>query len=112
MHSPWYSAFLPNQNQVKSGVRLGLSALTAFAAQQGWIGTDTVDSIIGLTPMIASGVWSLIAHSQTGTIAAASSIAKSPSNPSSGILGITTTTEVANSPTFKDDPNVVAPWKL
>lgn len=97
----WLSPLLPNQNQVTSGVRWALSASTAFLASKGWIGADTVDSIVGLTPLVASGVWSWIAHSQTGTIAAASAIP--------AVQNVVVSPTIAKSSAFKDDNKVVAP---
>lgn len=104
--SPWYSVFLPNQNQVTAGVRVALHAVSIFAASQGWIGDGTVATIASLAPSISSAIWSWIAHSQGGTIAAASALA---STPNSGVLRVLTTPEVAYSARFKDDNNVVAP---
>ena len=62
---------MPTQAQVLAFIRWLIATGGAFAVGRGWVTVDQVQLILPAAVAIVPLVWSFVAHSDTGTIAAA-----------------------------------------
>lgn len=69
-----------NQEQVKSGVRWGVSFVGGVAVGRGWLKAETIEAFltnpeaIGLVVSILMGIWGLIARTNKNMVVAAANV--------------------------------------
>ena len=96
------------QDQLTSAIRWGLTTISGvvsgYLVSRGYQSVTTGAALttfaVGIAPGLASFIWSMLAHSDKGTIAAAAALPV--------VATVVTTPAVADSPAFAADPKVVS----